>query len=113
MNNDIEKAIESFKLRSELNHDINARKTAISALENQLNNSWIPVSIRLPTKEECNKNDTFLVTVKYENFSGIYITTTMAKFDNGKWDMQGVQPVIMNKKITAWCKPEPYMEVEK
>ena len=55
--NDIENAIEIMKARSKYVADINidgkkAYETAIAALEQQLNDRWIPVTERLPKCEE-------------------------------------------------------------
>jgi len=86
---------------------IHYRDLVVIALEKQLNNGWVPVIERLPDKE-----DQYQVTVKYENFAGIYITVTTATFYNDRdWNITGVQHVITNKKVTAW-KPlsEPYEE---
>ena len=81
---------------------------AISALEKQLNGGWIPVSERLPEKE-----DIYQVTIKYKNFAGIHLTVRTAIYENEKWNIHGSQPVISNRKIIAWQPlPEPYKEVE-
>lgn len=82
---------------------------AISALEQQLTNEWIPIKSRY---DYPFVNGDYLITVRYENFAGIYDNTTMATFDGTGWTIHGVQPVVSNKKIIAWCElPEPYEEV--
>ena len=115
--NDIEKAIEILKdiypspkqiITGEYPHVADSIDLAISALEKQLNGGWIPVSERLPEKE-----DIYQVTIKYENFAGIHLTVRTAIYENEKWNIHGSQPVISNRKIIAWQPlPEPYKEVE-
>lgn len=47
--------------------------TAISLLQQQLNNGWIPVSDRMPTKEEYNENDgRFIVTDGQRKYQSLY-----------------------------------------
>ena len=128
--NDIERAIEALKMENELmqffnpmtgeiepielqnqdNQDLyKANLVAISALEKQLNGGWIPVSERLPEKE-----DIYQVTIKYKNFAGIHLTVRTAIYENKKWNIHGPQPVISNIKIIAWQPlPEPYKEEER
>jgi hypothetical protein len=113
--NDIEKAINVISNLKHLiiniiGNEINEKEfdTTISALEKQLNGGWIPVSERLPEKE-----DIYQVTIKYKNFAGIHLTVRTAIYENEKWNIHGPQPVISNRKIIAWQPlPEPYKEVE-
>ena len=113
--NDIEKAINVISNLKHLiiniiGNEINEKEfdTAISALEKQLNGGWIPVSERLPEKE-----DIYQVTIKYKNFAGIHLTVRTAIYENKKWNIHGPQPVISNIKIIAWQPlPEPYKEEE-
>ena len=115
--NDIEKAIEDLRGLSECSligstifkeqHGKNFN-LAIQALEEKLNGGWIPVSERLPEKE-----DIYQVTIKYENFAGIHLTVRTAIYENEKWNIHGPQPVISNRKIIAWQPlPPAYKEVE-
>lgn len=110
MNKDIERAIEELEELKYVSRDLKVEhiNLAIEALEKQLKGGWIPVSERLPEKE-----DIYRVTVKYENFAGIYSTVRMATYENGNWNIHGSQPVILNKKVIAWRElSEPYKEVE-
>ena len=73
-----------------------AKDMAIRALEEQSSYKWIPVSERLPEKD-----DTYLCTIDgalcgiEEPFTG------MCGYENGKWDEEGY--------IIAWKPlPEPY-----
>ena len=114
----IEKAIEVLKeqyitvskclFAEEATERNNAISLAIQALEEKLNGGWIPVSERLPEKE-----DIYQVTIKYKNFAGIHLTVRTAIYENKKWNIHGPQPVISNIKIIAWQPlPEPYKEEE-
>jgi len=125
--NDIEKAIEVLKMENELmqfdpmtgeiepielqnqdNQDLyKANLIAISALEKQLNGGWIPVSERLPEEETF-----YQVTVKYENFAGVYLATMTAEYKNKNcWRIYSQQPAIVNRNVVAWMPlPEPYKE---
>ncbi len=79
-------------------------------LEQQLNSGWIPVSERLP-----NTSGKYRITVKYENFSGIYLMVSDARFTSRGWEIIGEQPVITNWTVTAWQQivQEPYEEGSK
>lgn len=67
--------IPEYEMRNRM-FGVKALRSAISALEHQLTNGWIPVSERLPTKEEFNKNDgRFIVTDgmrRYQSLFDIY-----------------------------------------
>jgi hypothetical protein len=75
---------------------------AISALTQQLNNGWIPVSERLP-----DKGGYYLVGTQYETpraMVGFYYT------ERNEWNYWMSQLPIMS--VTAWQPlPEPYKEV--
>jgi hypothetical protein len=78
----------------------------VRILENQLIKGWIPVSKRMP--DGAGK---YRVTVKYQNFSGLYLMVADAEFIEGIWKILGEQPLIYNRAITAWQPiPEPYKE---
>lgn len=71
---------------------------AISALEKQEQDRWIPVTERLPEKDGC-----YLVSVKNDH-ERRYSKT--AWFDNDSWTM-------VRQKVLAWRPlPEPYTEGE-
>jgi hypothetical protein len=78
--NDIERAIKYMKnrLRYALvatTIDVEYVKLAIQALEKQLNDGWIPVSERLPTREDFLKNDgRFIVTDGQRVYQSLYDT---------------------------------------
>ena len=75
-------------------------------LEDQSTSGWIPVSKLMP--DGAGK---YRVTVKYQNFSGLYLMVADAEFINGIWKILGEQPLIYNRTITAWQPiPEPYEE---
>lgn len=77
-------------------------------LRKQLTNGWIPVSERLPEIRQL-----YDVSLRYENFSGIYEITRMADYiGDGEWNIYGPQPVIATRHIMAWKnRTEPYKEV--
>jgi len=106
--NDIENAIRILKLylsglaTTEMD---NAVKTAIEALEKQLNNGWIPVSERLPKRA-----GTYIAKVKWEDNS---VSVIPVWWHNGirkdlTWDLDG-----HDVNVIAWQPlPESYKEVE-
>ena len=88
----------ALKLRSRVTSDREALDMAIKALEQTV---WIPVSERLPEKQDC-----YLVTTKWKgSHSGnVYIETNMAVYREKpkEWDCVDV---------IAWMPlPEPYKE---
>ena len=104
---DIEKAIEELEDRRGYYIDDKCRLTyydlAISALENQLNNGWIPVSERLPESQpSCIKGTTYIVTLDKPK------RTSLAKYKEGKW-LGDFGRVIPHEDIIAWHPPlQPY-----
>lgn len=107
MNNEIENAIEYHKAKSYEKGGLRDKctKLAISALEKQLEDGWIPVSEKSPEKE-----DIYQVTIKYENFAGVYLTVRTATYKNKNWDIHGPQPMILNKSVIAWQPLPPVWE---
>jgi len=93
--NNIVTAIEYLKnnsykmLEKNNNYAVQSVKMAISALEQQLNNRWIPVSERLP-----EKYGRYLVTT-------VYGEVKESEFDLGKWWQ------INNSTISLKWKEEP------
>lgn len=85
--------------------------TAISALEKQLNNGWIPVSERLP-----NDSGQFsvYVTIEYTETGCIYSAKMRWSYGEFKW-FNG-KNLANDCKIVAWMHelmPQPYAEVAK
>lgn len=67
--------------------------------QDEKENGWIPVSERLPEKE-----DLFIVTYCGELVGATEPFTGMNYYENGKWDSDG-------NCVTAWMPlPEPYKE---
>ena len=83
--------------------EIEAAKLAISALEKQLNNGWIPVSERLP------KEGRYLVTT-------VYGEVKESEFDLKKWWQIDNSTISLEWeeepiKVVAWQNlPDPYKE---
>jgi len=119
-NQEIKKAIEELKdYKGDVLKETISRQAvdlAISALEHQLTNGWIPVSKRLP-----EENGHYLVTY-HEWSKGEYIPefdftcVKILRFYHGEFKM----PVCCNDKIEqdigrevlAWRElPDPYKEV--
>lgn len=108
--NEIQKAIDRLKRMLFNNDSQQACKSlnmAISALEQQLTNGWIPIKDRRP-----DASGKYRVTVKYENFAGVYLMVADATFEKDVWKILGEQPVISIKKVIAWqpIVQEPYEE---
>ena len=83
-------------MRGSIEHQIDALEMAISALTQQLNNGWIPISERLPEKGE-----KYLVT-----FQGKTVDT--CQFINGHFRIYREK---MTHLISAWQPlPDPYKE---
>jgi len=117
--NDIEKAIEyfqsatiSFSSPEAGAKAMKVRDLAISALQQQLTNGWIPVDSKLPTKEE------YILKVEDEhtyynrfNVSAVNCEVVLvAEYDGKEW-YDSFTGEIYNS-ITAWRKAEkPYSEV--
>lgn len=84
-----------------------AAHQAISALEHQLTNGWIPVSEKLPSKEDNPyRYDymNFAVTIHDERhlFEQYLVTSSIFCFGDETWN---------ETNVTAWQKlPEPYKE---
>lgn len=84
-------------------------------VEKQLNGGWIPVSERLPNKEECNKFDfkhpnhrKFLCTIKIKDYEPQVRELYLSHTDDWKFG-----PESYSKYVTAWQPlPEPYVEGE-
>ena len=105
---EIEKAIETledmkgvFDTRSHKQYSLSALDLAISALEKQLNNGWIPVSERLP------KEGRYLVTTAYgEVKESEFDLKKWWQIDNGKISLAWEEEPI---KVVAWQSlPEPW-----
>jgi hypothetical protein len=112
---EIEKAIELLKRSTLLDavyttedHD-KTLQMAISALTQLLNNGWIPVSKRLPTRDEYLKDDgRFIVTDGMRRYQGIF-----NNYDN-RFDRETHDGTLLreDKCVTAWQPlPEAYKEV--
>lgn len=81
---------------------VNGMKAAEEIICKHMNDGWIPVEERMPTKEECKKdNNEFLVqTDAGERFSCEYDPLANG-FDNPLW--------CCNVPVVAWRPlPEPY-----
>ena len=86
-----------------------AIETAISALEQQLTDMWIPISKRMPNHEEYCKNDgRFIVTDGNRVYQALFDIYDCKAFCNGGgklWDL------IIDTRPIAWKPlPEPYKE---
>ena len=111
---EIEEAIDYFKNAridySNVESGVIAERVcnmAISALTQQLNNGWIPVSERLPEEKESPiTNDYYTYEVTY--ISRIGIDIRYYSFGGGHW-WHGC--ACMDGYVTAWReRPEPYKE---
>ena len=90
---------------------------AISALEKQEQNRWIPCSVRLPVEKDAGilkklgtdkRSDYVLATVEVK---GERMTVTACTYD-GKWDWN-MKYAFPDYKVIAWRPlPEPYQEKE-
>ena len=107
---EIEKAISHLKMLQKLDARYSKKlyDTAITALEHQLTNMWIPVSKRLPTHEEYLKDDgRFIVTDgnrRYQAWFDIY---------DGYFAIPKSRDEILSKDkcVTHWQPlPEPWKE---
>ena len=81
---------------------IDMTETAKTIIRKHMDDGWIPVDERLPTKEECKKdNNNFLVQVDSgERFSCEYDPEANG-YDNPQW--------CCNIPVVAWRPlPEPY-----
>lgn len=128
--NDTERAIETIKMENELmqfdpntgedypielqnqdNQDLyNANLVAISALEKQLNGGWIPVSERLPTKEEFIKNDSrFIVTDGQRVYQSLYDMYEKQSFVEVYYKGNCNLLSMVDERVIAWQPmPEKY-----
>jgi len=130
---EIEKAIETledmkgvFDTRSHKQYSLSALDLAISALEKQLNNGWIPVSERLPGEreefEDIFDSDTLAVidtkrymvsdlvqvTVKDHEEDSVFVSDDC--FVDGEWSYFDERTVRF--EVLAWRPlPDPYKEV--
>lgn len=86
--------------------EINACDLAISALEQQLTNGWIPVSERLPNQEESIKyRAVFLIQDKYIDLPYMAIWNRIKNI----WVDEDGDRI---NSVTAWQPlPEPWKEV--
>ena len=90
---------------------------AISSLEKQEQNRWIPCSVRLPVEKDAGilkklgtdkRSDYVLATVEVK---GERMTVTACTYD-GKWDWN-MKYAFPDYKVIAWRPlPEPYQEKE-
>jgi hypothetical protein len=101
---EIEKAIEYFRAGNFLGKSMDKHiNVAISALEQQLNGGWIPVSERLPEEGR------YLVTT-------VYREVKESEFDLKKWWQIDNSTISLEWeeepiKVVAWQPlPEPYRE---
>lgn len=81
---------------------------AISALEHQLTNRWIPVSERLPLP---NAYHTIYATLRYKDDGARFSTKLM--WENGKLKWFNGRQISDKYELVAWQKeymPEPYKE---
>lgn len=78
----------------------------LNTTEKQLNNGWIPVSVRLPEESIDGITDDYVsynVSLKFEHAE----CTRTYKFGGGKWWNSGKD---MSKYVTAWQPlPEPFI----
>ena len=94
-----------------------ALQMAISALEKQEQDGWIPCSVRLPKEKDAGilkklgtdkRSDYVLATVEVK---GERMTVTACTYD-GKWDWN-MKYAFPDYKVIAWRPlPEPYTEEE-
>lgn len=86
-----------------------AARLAIKALEQQDNERWIPVGVRLPTMEECQNNDCrFIVTDDKKAYQKFYDYHKV--YDGGFFDF-GIYGYEKDGSVVAWKPmPEPYKE---
>lgn len=90
---------------------------AISAMEKQEQDGWIPCSVRLPKEKDAGilkklgtdkRSDYVLATVEVK---GERMTVTACTYD-GKWDWN-MKYAFPDYKVIAWQPlPEPYTEEE-
>ena len=113
---EIEKAIETledmkgvFDTRSHKQYSLSALDLAISALEQQLNNGWIPVEKELP-----KFTDDYLVSVTISTSFGDFETVRTLPFyrkdGKGGWLLPENFDEVW--KVRAWRElPEPYKNI--
>ena len=90
--------------------DIDAFKIAISALEKQLNNGWIPVSERLPE----SIGDTVLITVPINRGTSHHFGSLDIAYmrNDEKRVFYGTDGEYSFDEVTAWQPlPEPYKQL--
>lgn len=108
-NTEIEKAIEQLKTQinsTSCEISIKSCELAISALQQQLNNGWIPVSEKLPLS---NMYHVIYATLKYEE-SGVSFSTKLF-WDCGELKWFNGRKVSEKYEFVAWKRgymPEPY-----
>jgi hypothetical protein len=114
--NDIEKAIRAMKNLDDVisitESEHKSVKLAISALEKQLNNGWIPCSERIPNKDEYNKNDgRFIVSDGNKTYQCLFDVYD-GEFKKLEYNRKGTYMEYLDNLVIAWQPlPEPYSEV--
>jgi hypothetical protein len=128
MNKQIEKAIETFKVNLGLTKEeldlplpdgeeeqikewIVFQELAISALTQQLNNGWIPVSERLPEDDESIR---VYATIRYKENG--YIFTDRLRWFFGKFKWFNGSKLSHKYEVVAWMPdvaPEPFTQPTK
>jgi hypothetical protein len=111
--NEIEKAIECLKTQKDNLGMVVSEEVcnlAISSLENQLTNGWIPVNVSLP---DVDKSRSYLVTKKSvdseEGKTYNEACTEIFWVSDCKWDCE--RDELCDWKVVAWqTLPEPYKE---
>lgn len=106
-----EEAIKQLEFLIKIDFHVDTKeacRTAISALEKQINGGWIKCSERLPSEEECVKSGGNLFEVTKIINKKIKITDyCLIHTDYKTWHIR------LNEEVIAWkYKSEPYKESE-
>ena len=89
---------------------ISAIMVAIESLEKELSDNWIPISERLPTREEYNKNDgRFIVTDGNRVYQSLFDVYEKKCFLDVIYKGNCNYEEIIDNRVIAWQSlPEPY-----
>ena len=106
-----------FSMQEAPKEILDAHRLAISALEKQEQDRWIPCNVRLPKEKDAGilkkigtdkRSDYVLATVEVK---GERMTVTACTYD-GKWDWN-MKYAFPDYKVIAWRPlPAPYQEDE-
>lgn len=110
------KIARAYKILMEIQSDwedgeeYNAFTLALESLEKQLNNRWMPVGERLPTREEYNENNgRFIVTDGMRRYQSLFDVYETKFFIDIVYKGNCNFTEAVDNKVIAWkALPEPY-----